>query len=62
MVEYVDDVDKSDGYYTEKKKGILRNLKKVSNFETNSKPFLSFVRTRFRTILFFKTAKKGFRT
>jgi hypothetical protein len=31
------------------KKGAIRNLKRVSKFETNSKTFLSFVQKRFRS-------------
>jgi hypothetical protein len=39
-----------------KKKDVVRNLKRVLRIETNSKPFLGFVRTRFRTILYSYTA------
>jgi len=46
--------------HTLKKKGTIRNLKKVSRIETNSKPFLGFVQTRFHTTLFFLLFKKGF--
>jgi hypothetical protein len=43
-----------------KKKGTIRNLKRVSRIATNSEPFLGFVRIRFRINLFCEIQKKGF--
>ena len=48
--------------YTEKKIGVIRNLKRVSRFATISKPFLGFVRRRFRITLCSILLKKRFRS
>ena len=47
---------------TERKKNVVRNLKRVPRIATNSKPFLGFVRIRFRKSLLLFSREKGFRT